>query len=204
MADRDVEKSGASGRRPRQGGRSARVVAAVHAATLALIEERGYDGVEIPEIARRARVNKTSIYRRWPSKTELVLEVALERIDDAIPIPDTGGLDSDLTRLLVSIRAILAEPFVQALLRVMVAHDRRDKASEQARDIFWRARFAAGGAIVKAAVARGELPEGTSASDFLECAVAPLFYRSLITGMGVTDEDIRRFARQACLAFAAS
>jgi AcrR family transcriptional regulator len=64
MNGRDADKPNGSGKVRHKGGGTARVTAAVHAATVELLEERGYDQMEIPEIAELALVDKTAIYRR--------------------------------------------------------------------------------------------------------------------------------------------
>ncbi|WP_410210091.1 TetR/AcrR family transcriptional regulator [Aquirhabdus sp.] len=196
-----VAEPSESGKVRHKGGRTARVMAAVHEATLALLEERGYDRMEIPEIAERAQVNKTSIYRRWPSKMELVLEVALTRIGVTIPIVDTGSLQGDLIALLSRIALMLATPFAGGLLRALMASSNQNDDLQKARTTFWDARFATSGVIVERAIARGELPEGTNSRHLVEFAAAPLFYRTLVTNEAITDEDIWRVAQQACRAF---
>src|SRR5688572_31365663 len=94
-------------RRPRPGGRSARVRAAVLAATLELLAERGYEGAELPEIARRAGVHPTTVYRRWDTKAKLVGEALLEQAATLSPTPDTGALRTDLERLLLDGAALV-------------------------------------------------------------------------------------------------
>jgi AcrR family transcriptional regulator len=201
MSSVEVDESRDPGDGRHQGGRAARVVAAVHAATLELLEERGYDRMEIPEIAERAQVNKTSIYRRWASKMELVLDVALTRIGVEVPIRDTGNLQGDLSALLGNVAATLGTPFARGLLRALVNHDEHGDDLKVARTAFWNARFESAGTIVERAIRRGELPKGTNSRHVLEFAAAPLFYRTLVTGEPIGDADIKRVARQACRAF---
>ena len=87
----------ARSRRP--GGRTARVRAAVIAATLAELAERGYSGVSLDGVAARAEVHKTTIYRRWRAKETLVLDAMLEQAGQTVAIPDTGSLRGDLLEL---------------------------------------------------------------------------------------------------------
>ena len=75
----------------RPGGRSARVRADVIAATLAELGERGYAALSLDSVARRAGVHKTTLYRRWGTREELVLEAMLERAGEHISVPDTGS-----------------------------------------------------------------------------------------------------------------
>lgn len=185
----------------RMGGRTARVVAAVHAATLMLLEEKGYDRTEIPEIAERAKVYKTSIYRRWPTKMELVLDVALTHLSTAVPVLDTGSLEGDLASLLSRIATILSTPFARGLLRALLGANELDEDFQQTRSAFWSARFEGAAVIVERAIKRGELAKETNPRHFVELAAAPLFYRTLITGESIGDEDIQRLVYQTRRAF---
>ncbi|MDR7009656.1 TetR/AcrR family transcriptional regulator [Paraburkholderia strydomiana] len=188
----------------RGGARATKVLSAVYAAALELLEERGYERLEIPEIAERAHVNKTSIYRRWPSKRELILEIALARVGSEVPIPDTGSLESDLVVLLRGIAAILATPFAKGLLGAFINQGPLDEDLVTARTAFWDTRFAAGAAVVDRAICRGDLPKYTDARQLLELAAAPLYFRALVTSEAVTDSDIARFAHQVSRAFGAA
>src|SRR5215207_3763595 len=107
--------------RVRPGGRSARVRAAVLAATLQLLAERGYDQLELPAVARRAGVNITTVYRRWGARARLVGEALLERTRPLRPTPDTGALRTDLEQLLVEEGALLRTPPVRAMFELLLS-----------------------------------------------------------------------------------
>ena len=201
MSDNDTTGAAAPRRRSRPGGRAAQVVAAVHEATLALLQERGFDAMEIPEIAERAGVNKTSIYRRWPGKVELVLDVAMAQMRSDVPVPDTGSLAGDLSALLDTIAVTLATPFVAGLLRALFSRGDQDEAVRAARDAFWDVRFGLSAQLVKRGIVRGELPVGTDPRRFLELAAAPLFFRTLVTGEAITAADTAALAQRAITAF---
>jgi AcrR family transcriptional regulator len=185
----------------RPGGRAAAVVAAVHKATLELLNERGFDALEIPEIAERSGVNKTSIYRRWSTKGELVLDVALSLTQVDVPIPNHGSLRDDLRSLLHSIADMLTTPFADGLLRAFICARDDSEVLVAQRSSFWNERFRISGALVERAIARGELPAGTNSNQLLELASSPLFFRHLVTKDPVGDEDIERLVRLAINAF---
>src|SRR5262245_26978742 len=98
----------------RPGGRSARVRAAVLGAALDVLAERGFEALEVPEVAARAGVSASTIYRRWTSKGRLAGEALLERARPLSPTPDTGALRSDLEQLLLEGGALLRTPPVVA------------------------------------------------------------------------------------------
>lgn len=81
---------------PRPGGRAARVQAAVHEAARTLLAERGRDELTVPLIASHAGVTPSTIYRRWGDITELLADVAVERLRPDGEPADTGRLASDL------------------------------------------------------------------------------------------------------------
>jgi AcrR family transcriptional regulator len=184
----------------RHGGRAAEVVAAVHAATLALLAEVGYERMEIPTIAERAAVNKTSIYRRWPSKAELVMDVALAQMQGEVPLPDMASLHGNIEALLRTIAAALATPFASGLLRAFISRELEAGAAE-ARTRFWNERFRISGAVLTRAIARGELPATCDTRLMMEMAVAPLFFRALATGEPITDPEIAAIAARVIAAF---
>jgi AcrR family transcriptional regulator len=101
------------------GPRSHQVVEKVRAATLAELERVGLPGLTIEGVAKAANVNRTTIYRRWPSKSALllaVLEPLLERFDHD---PDTGSLHGDLLALLLMMGETAALPEGQAVHRAV-------------------------------------------------------------------------------------
>lgn len=200
MRSKPDEREHKSGKGTRPGGRAAEVVTAVHAATIALLEEQGYQRLEIPTIAERAGVNKTSIYRRWPSKAELVVEVALARLRADVPLPDTGTLKGDLTALLRAIAAAIATPFGSGLLRAFISLENEPGIAEL-RERFWNERYTVSGELLQRAIARGELPGKTDTLLMMTMAVAPLFFRALVTGSAITDVEIQAIVARLELAY---
>ena len=138
-------------------GRSARVRAAAIAATLAELAEGGYSALSLESVARRAGVHKTTLYRRWGTREELVLEAMLERAGEHIPVPDTGSLREDLLELARTAAANAASPEVAAMARAVAAESPRDSRLAAANRRFWAERLALDGVIVERAIERGEV-----------------------------------------------
>jgi AcrR family transcriptional regulator len=171
--------------RRRPNGRSARVRAAVLAATVDELAERGYGDLSIEAVAARAGVNKTTIYRRWSGRPALVLDAMLEFSRQTVPVPDTGTLAGDLLELGSSIASNLASPAVLAVLRALVAAGREPAIAEASRR-YWRARFDLVAEVVERASARGELMPRAPSDAIVEALIGPLYLRALVTG-GVLD-----------------
>src|ERR1700726_4260149 len=66
----------------------------------------GYAGLNVDEVAERAAVAKTTLYRRWPTKDHLAVAVAAGILGE-VPIPDTGDLRRDLTEFAAALAASL-------------------------------------------------------------------------------------------------
>src|SRR3954452_12947363 len=104
MASGDSGPSGA--RRPaRRPGRRALARAkdqAITAAGVDVLARLGYSGFTMDEVALAAGVGKAAIYRRWSSKTDLLVSYTEESITGDLDVADTGSLRNDLLVLLSS------------------------------------------------------------------------------------------------------
>src|SRR5436305_12119457 len=80
--------------------RDARADRAILQATRELIAERGIHEFRTEDVAARAGVGKGAIYRRYPSKDELVTAAVGALVDDEIHVPDTGSTRSDVLALM--------------------------------------------------------------------------------------------------------
>ncbi len=91
--------------------RSAQAHKAIIDATLELLAEEGFQGLSIEAVAARAGVGKTTIYRRWSSKEELVME-AIRQVQIDVPVMDTGNFRNDLAALLkTAYQGFMAHPY---------------------------------------------------------------------------------------------
>jgi AcrR family transcriptional regulator len=143
--------------RPPGRPREARIDEAVRTATLELLVERGYAGVTIEGVAAKAGVGKTAIYRRFPSKTELVFDAAVHGLE-LLPPEDTGSLRGDLAALIRRIVASLTGPAAEAAVPGLIADFGRDpRLAARYQETFVAQEDALVAAVLERAVARGEL-----------------------------------------------
>src|SRR5271154_2611054 len=84
----------------RLGGRSERVVRDVTRATAAELARVGYEALRVEDVAAQAGVNKTTVYRRWPNKADLVAAVLRNAKGEPDELPDLGSVSADLLALL--------------------------------------------------------------------------------------------------------
>ena len=159
--------------------------AAALAATLAELADRGYSGLTLERIAQRAGVHKTTLYRRWGSREDLVLEAMLERAGEHISIPNTGSLRADLLELARTAAANAASPEVAEMARAVAAQSPRDDRLAAASGRFWRERLEMDGVIVERAITRGEAAAETDPRLVIEAVVAPIHLRLLLTGEAI-------------------
>jgi AcrR family transcriptional regulator len=174
-----------AGVRRRPGGRSARVRTAVFDATLGLLVTHGLEGLKVSEVAERAGVHETSIYRRWGSRENLLIDALLDATE-LLRVPDTGSLRDDLTTYVADLAAFLATPVGHALERTLaVAGD--DPDTQRARDRYWTSRYERSSQMIVRAVDRGELPASVEPRLVIEMLVSPVHFRVVLTREPVDD-----------------
>ncbi|CAM5579687.1 TetR/AcrR family transcriptional regulator [Streptomyces fumanus] len=107
--------------------RSAAADAAILAATRAALVELGWSKLTLSDVALRAGVAKTTLYRRWAGKNELVVDAVAELFDE-LALPDRGSLAADVEGVVLQFAAILARPEARSGLMAVVAEATRDDA----------------------------------------------------------------------------
>jgi AcrR family transcriptional regulator len=163
----------------RPGGRTARTRAAALEATVAELAARGYEALTVEQVATRAGVHKTTLYRRWGGKRGLVADAVEAFAAGAVQVPDTGSVDEDLRRWARSIVAMLTARDSGAVVRALLSAGDTPETRDLRRR-FYRTRSALVVPIVERAVQRGELPPGTDAAEVIKHVGAPLYYRFLV------------------------
>jgi AcrR family transcriptional regulator len=171
----------AAARRPGR-PRSPEADQAILDAVIDLLPEQGLNGLSIEAVAARAGVGKTTIYRRWKTKQELV-GAALSRLRPPAPPPDSGSLIGDLGALVALQRERLGETVLPRLLPRMLADVADDEAlhaelNEQVvqpfRDIL--AEF------IRRAIERGEVREDVDVEAMVDLLHAAPIYKLLLSG----------------------
>lgn len=94
-------------------------------ATRSALAELGWGGLTMSHVAGRAGVAKTTLYRRWPSKNELVVDAVAVLFHD-LEMPDLGGLRADIEAVVQRFAALLSRPETQAAMLALFAEGTRD------------------------------------------------------------------------------
>jgi AcrR family transcriptional regulator len=166
-----------------------------------VLAERGFAHLDLAELARRADVGKTTVYRRWGTVTAVVTDLLAEMAVESVSRADTGTLLGDLranARLVVrTLTDARQGPLFKAVLAAATCDD--DTAAAVTR--FYETRIGEWASCVTDAVARGEVPVDTDAEEVIRAVSAPLYYR-LLTGTGALDEAAADLAAEAAVAAA--
>lgn len=173
----------------RPGGRTARTAEAVFAAVIAELSTRAYADISVESVAARAGVHKTTVYRRWGSKEEIIRQALVSAARSRIQVPDTGSVDTDLRMLARAVQAVLSVPEGAAISRALIIGAMSSPEIAGLMDQYWAARLEAISVIVDRAIGRGEIPAGTDPAAFMHAMAAPLFYQLLVARAPVTERD---------------
>ncbi|MFJ1614863.1 MULTISPECIES: TetR/AcrR family transcriptional regulator [unclassified Streptomyces] len=116
-----------SGQTPSRTGRprSTAADAAILEATRASLVELGWSKLTMGDVATRAGVAKTTLYRRWAGKNELVVD-AVAVLFDELELPDLGSLAADVQGVVLQFAALLERPETRTALMAVVAESTRD------------------------------------------------------------------------------
>ena len=187
--------------RARATGRGLKVRTAVLAATLAELTETGYAALTVENVARRAGVHKTTIYRRWKDRESLVAAAVADRAGTAkMPFPDTGDIDTDLLRLARMTVAFLNSPAGSIVVATSTSDIGRIPEVAGAKRRFFEALFRQAEPVVSGAIARGELPADTDPAELVRTLLAPIYLRLLVTAEPIDRNTADNAAKVALAA----
>ncbi|TGP24773.1 MULTISPECIES: TetR/AcrR family transcriptional regulator [unclassified Mesorhizobium] len=164
---------------------------AIIEAAEAVLAEAGYSGFSIEAVARRARAGKPTIYRWWPSKAALLIEVYQRQ--KRVAVPNTGRLEDDLVGFLVNLFAHWRDTSSGNVFRSLVAEAQSDEAAAVALADYARGRRAHTSSIVERAKARGEVSVDVDA-EIVADLIASYAWRHLLTNRLDEDEATIRAA----------
>ncbi|MGW1728377.1 TetR/AcrR family transcriptional regulator [Streptomyces sp. NPDC002306] len=189
--------------------RSAAADTAILAATREALVELGWSKLTLGDVATRAGVAKTTIYRRWAGKYELVVDAVAELFDE-LELPDRGSLAADIEGVVLQFAAILARPEAKSGLMAAVAESTKDDAlRERIRSsvVDRQKRLVLAGRA--RAQARGELPPETDPEEaartvdlIFDMVAGAVVHRTLVSAEPVDREWAASFARVLLLGLA--
>jgi AcrR family transcriptional regulator len=159
----------------------------VLAATLAELAEIGYPELSVENVAQRAGVHKTTIYRRWRDREALVIDAVAENVITEVPVPDTGSIEGDMRALARGLVRWLHSPIGKGVLATMCPGAACALEVEEGRREFYRIRFGQVVPVIERAISRGELPADTDPTEVIKTMAAPIYFRMLVLPEPVDD-----------------
>jgi AcrR family transcriptional regulator len=157
-------------------------------AALVQLAEVGFERLSIPEIAAIVGVNKTSIYRRWPSKTELIQEALKETMGHADLLQDTGELRGDLIALASTVAAFIQSTIGKAVVKILLAESGNPAVHELAQMAYGETAKHEPWLILSRAAKRGDLKEGLDPSIILFAIAGAIIHRLFIEKRESSEE----------------
>jgi AcrR family transcriptional regulator len=168
------------------------VVRKVFEVALQHLAARGYHALSVPEVAAEAGLNKTSVYRRWPSKAELVGAALGAALGNAEPPPDTGNLRDDVLQLAHRGLRFAQSTVGKSVLRTLLAEGGDGEAGSIAGELIRRHHGSGAHAVLRRGIARGELAPDTDVRLLLSVIAGTLMQRILIERGRVTRRELER------------
>ncbi|MFZ1063144.1 MAG: TetR/AcrR family transcriptional regulator [Acidimicrobiales bacterium] len=156
-----------------------------------LLAERGLRQMTIEDVATRAGVGKSTIYRRWPSKGSLALDAFLQTFLATQPAVNTGTLEGDLHRALSFWVTTVDGTSTGRSLASLIAEVQLDPDLRFA----WRENFlevvrAQHRQIVAHAVSRGEIPRDSDANLIIDMLFGPAYHRLMHGHLALSNEFV--------------
>jgi hypothetical protein len=136
-------------------------------------------------------VAKQTIYRWWPSKTDILLEAFVTDAAEELAPPDTGDLPTDLRMHLNAAARFLTSSDAGAVFRALTAEGQHDpRLAERLREEYLTRQRLRDRTPLERAVSRGELSAAVDLDTLVDRLVGPLYYRALVTGEEITDSFV--------------
>jgi AcrR family transcriptional regulator len=159
--------------------RVARSRAAVLEATLALLGEVGHAGTTVEAIAERSGVAKTTIYRHWPSRAQLLFDAFHDSVERVEFVP-TGDVRTDLVGVAQGLAAKLRDPRSSRIMATLIDAAESDPELSELSATFANGRRAVVKAILDAGVESGELDPDLDTELGSILVGGPIFYQRMM------------------------
>lgn len=152
-------------------------------AALDVLSEVGYDGMTIDMVATRAKAGKATVYRRWASKADLVIDaVACMKQEDLAPekLPDTGTLRGDLVAMIKPRNLEESERKLRVMAGLVSLIATSPELAETAREAIVEPRAAVNRMFLQRAKDRGEIPADVDVNLVASISQSMVAFRSIL------------------------
>ncbi|WP_431972391.1 TetR/AcrR family transcriptional regulator [Nocardia sp. bgisy134] len=175
-------------------------------AALDELAEIGYARMSMEAVTRRAGVGKAALYRRWPSKDAMLIDLISTAVRAHSPADiDTGSLRGDVEAFIRDVVGALTHQLVSRIVPDLFAEAARNRdLADALRAAVAAPRRAAAAQLLQRGIDRGELPTQLDFELGMDLLGAPLFFRLLISRGPVDDGYIARLTNATLAALAAA
>lgn len=181
--------------RPRDASRDV----VIEKAAIELLREVGYERLSIEAVAARAQVSKSTIYRRWKNKAELVTDAVHHYAHCKMPSIDTGSLRGDLIEVITEKVKTMKSADGQLFAGLMAA----SRSDSDLSDLLMKSMADGAGSmhseVLERAIKRGEVPANASLDTVLEITPAVITFRLFMSQQIVNRKFIEHFVDDVLL-----
>ncbi|OPX09400.1 TetR/AcrR family transcriptional regulator [Mycobacterium sp. AT1] len=160
------------------------------AVTLKLLQQHGYERLTVEAVATEAKASKSTMYRRWPSKADLVLAAFIEGTRESSIPPRTGSLRGDLIAIGTSV-CHQGQDHAATMRAVLNEMSRSEALSAAMQEKFVYHRNVLISEVLGDAVARGEIQAEAINPEIWDVLPGYLVFRSLVSERPPTEETVR-------------
>ena len=194
MSDADIMERPVRQKRP--GGRTADVTRRIHEAILELLVEGGIDACTYQNVAIRAGVERSTLYRRCPDRWPTIIDAIIDFAERETAPHDTGTFRGDLGATLNNLAKALNGPLGPALVTVAAAL--QSGAAPGQGERYWTSRIERLKPMFEGAIARGELPSNSDMEEIFSMAAGPIYFRRLIASKPIGEDWVKRVVDEIC------
>ncbi len=163
---------------------------AILEAAEAILREEGLSGFSIEAVARRARAGKPTVYRWWPSRAALLLDV-YQGFKNERQFPDTGNFEDDLRAFLTNqLIGFWSAGICGMVFRSVIAEAQSDPGAAEALFAYERGRRKFAEALVDRAKERGEIDPNADSAVIIELLAGFAWHRLLTGRIEGSDADV--------------
>jgi AcrR family transcriptional regulator len=185
-------------KRPRGRPRSQASEDAILRATLELLANGGYDAVTVDKVAAMASASKATIYRRWPTKENLV--IAAFELTEPLSIPARRKMVDQLVEIVWQLSRFMQDTPLGGVLPALAAERQRNPELDAALGPLIKSRRQPLIEVIEGGIARGELKQDTDPEFVADLCVGAVQTRALMMHLPVTKAYVRQVVETACAA----
>ena len=183
-------------RQRRPGGRTADVTRRINLAMLELLADGGLEACTFQNVASRAGIERSTLYRRNPDRWPTIVDAIIELAKQETATFDTGSFRTDLEATLLNLAKVLESPLGPRLMEV--AGVLQSGVAPGQAERFWESRQQQLAPMFDAAIGRGELPADVNRDELFAMAAGPIYFQKYIASKRLTDDWVHKVAAQVC------